>query len=68
MRRARGGRTSEAVPRSGETLTGHADAVTAVEANHYALLRTIEAGFDLPALGRAASPGTPVLSGLLRNG
>jgi phosphatidylinositol-3-phosphatase len=43
-------------------------ATTAVEANHYALLRTIEAGFDLPALGRAASPATPVLSGLLRNG
>jgi phosphatidylinositol-3-phosphatase len=41
-------------------------AVTAVEANHYALLRTIEAGFDLPALGRAASPATPVLTGLLR--
>jgi phosphatidylinositol-3-phosphatase len=41
-------------------------ATTAVEANHYALLRTIEAGFDLPALGRAASPETPVLSGLLR--
>ena len=43
-------------------------ATTAVEANHYALLRTIEAGFDLPALGRAASPATPVLTGLLRNG
>jgi phosphatidylinositol-3-phosphatase len=43
-------------------------ATTAVEANHYALLRTIEAGFDLPALGRAASPSTPVLSGLLRGG
>jgi phosphatidylinositol-3-phosphatase len=42
-------------------------ATTAVEANHYALLRTIEAGFDLPALGRAASPETPLLSGLLRS-
>jgi phosphatidylinositol-3-phosphatase len=43
-------------------------ATTAVEANHYALLRTIEAGFDLPALGQAASAETPVLSGLLRKG
>jgi acid phosphatase len=42
-------------------------ATTVAEANHYALLRTIEAGFDLPALGRAASPETPVLSGFLRH-
>lgn len=38
----------------------------ATPANHYALLRTIEAGFGLPALGNATSPTTPVLSGLLR--
>jgi hypothetical protein len=43
-------------------------AVTAVEANHYALLRTIEAGLDPPALGRAASPATPVLASLLKSG
>jgi hypothetical protein len=40
------------------------DATTAVPANHYALLRTIEASFGLPPLGHAA--GTPLLSGLLR--
>jgi hypothetical protein len=39
---------------------------TAVAASHYALLRTIEAGFALPALGRAGSPATPLLSGLLK--
>ena len=43
-------------------------ATTAVPANHYALLRTIEAGFRLPALGSAGSPGTPLLSGLLQPG
>ena len=37
-------------------------------ANHYALLRTIEAGFRLPGLGAAGSPSTPVLSGLLQPG
>jgi phosphatidylinositol-3-phosphatase len=37
-----------------------------VPANHYALLRTIEASFSLPLLGHAAAPGTPLLSGLLR--
>ena len=37
---------------------------TAVPANHYALLRTIEAGFGLPPLGHAA--GMPLLSGLLQ--
>jgi phosphatidylinositol-3-phosphatase len=40
------------------------DATTAVPANHYALLRTIEASFGLPPLGHAA--GTTLLSGLLR--
>jgi hypothetical protein len=43
-------------------------ATTAVPANHYALLRTIEAGFGLPALGNAGSPDTPLLSGLLQPG
>jgi phospholipase C len=35
-------------------------------ATHYSLLRTLEAGFRLPALGRAGSPSTPLLTGLLR--
>jgi hypothetical protein len=43
-------------------------ATTAVPANHYALLRTIEAGFGLPALGNAGSADTPLLSGLLQPG
>ena len=38
---------------------------TPISANHYALLRTIEAGFGLPPLGHAADPATPLLSGLL---
>jgi hypothetical protein len=33
------------------------------EANHYALLRTIETHFGLPLLGRAGSPSTPLLHG-----
>lgn len=37
-----------------------------VRANHYALLRMIEANFGLPALGKAGLPSTPLLSGLLR--
>jgi hypothetical protein len=37
-----------------------------VPANHYALLRTIEANFGLPALGNAGSSSTPLLSGLLK--
>jgi hypothetical protein len=37
-----------------------------VQANHYALLRTLEANFGLPPLGKAASPATPLLSGLVR--
>jgi phosphatidylinositol-3-phosphatase len=41
-------------------------ATTATPANHYALLRTIEAGFGLPTLGNAGSPNTPLLSGLLQ--
>jgi phosphatidylinositol-3-phosphatase len=35
-------------------------------ATHYSLLRTIEAGFELPALGRAGSPSAPLLTGLIR--
>ncbi len=35
-------------------------------ANHYALLRTIEGNFRLPALGQSGSSSTPLLSGLLR--
>jgi hypothetical protein len=38
---------------------------TAAPANHYALLRTLEAGFGLRTLGNAGSASTPVLSGLL---
>jgi copper chaperone CopZ len=41
-------------------------ATTAAPANHYALLRTIEANFRLPALGHAGAPTTPLLSGLLK--
>jgi hypothetical protein len=37
-----------------------------VVADHYALLRTIEANFGLPPLGNAGAPSTPLLSGLLR--
>jgi phosphatidylinositol-3-phosphatase len=39
---------------------------SAVPSDHYALLRTIEAGFRLPPLGHAAQSSTPLLSGLLR--
>ena len=45
-----------------------ASPTSATPANHYALLRTIEAGFGLPALEHAGSPGTPLLSGLLQPG
>lgn len=41
-------------------------ATDAAPANHYALLRSIEAGFGLPALGSAGSPATPLLTGLLK--
>jgi phosphatidylinositol-3-phosphatase len=41
-------------------------ATSATPADHYALLRTIEAGFRLRALGRAGATSTPLLSGLLR--
>jgi hypothetical protein len=38
----------------------------AVRADHYALLRTLEAGFGLRALGNAGASSTPLLRGLLR--
>jgi hypothetical protein len=41
-------------------------ATTAVAANHYSLLRTIEGNFGLKALGDAALPSTPLLTGLLK--
>jgi hypothetical protein len=40
-------------------------ATTAVPADHYALLRTIEANFGLPPLGKAGSTSTPLLESLL---
>jgi hypothetical protein len=42
-------------------------ATTAVQADHYALLRTIEANFGLPYLGQAGSSDTPLLGGLLKH-
>jgi acid phosphatase len=39
---------------------------SSVPANHYALLRTIEANLGVPALRRASLPSTPLLTGLLR--
>ncbi len=44
-----------------------AHARTHVKADHYALLRTIEAGFGLRALRDAGKPSTPVLSPLLES-
>jgi hypothetical protein len=38
-----------------------------VEADHYSLLRTLEANFGLDALGAAGAPSTPLLRGLLRH-
>ena len=37
-----------------------------IRANHYALLRTIEAAFHVRPLGHARAASTPLLSGLLR--
>jgi hypothetical protein len=37
-------------------------------ANHYALLRTVEAGFGLRTLGKAGAKSTPLLRGLLSGG
>jgi hypothetical protein len=42
-------------------------AVVRTVATHYSLLRTIEASFGLLALGKAGSPSTPLLTGLLRH-
>ena len=39
---------------------------TPVPANHYALLRTIEANLGVPALRNASLPSTPLLTGLLQ--
>jgi hypothetical protein len=39
---------------------------SAIPANHYALLRTIEANLGVPALRKASLPSTPLLTGLLR--
>jgi phosphatidylinositol-3-phosphatase len=39
---------------------------SSVPANHYALLRTIEANLGVPAMHRASLPSTPLLTGLLR--
>lgn len=67
-----GGRTARITPGGGHVAliaaggaAKHATRV-ATPANHYSLLRTIEANFGLPALGQAGSPTTPVLSGLLK--
>jgi hypothetical protein len=49
---------------AGGAARGHTR--TAVHANHYALLRTLEAGFGLPALENAGRTSTPLLSGLLQ--
>lgn len=42
------------------------DALAGTPADHYALLRTVEAGFGLHALEHAGSRSTPLLTGLLR--
>jgi phosphatidylinositol-3-phosphatase len=57
----RGGGRVALIAAGGDARRG---VTTSVPANHYALLRTIEASFGLPPLGHAA--GTPLLSGLLR--
>ena len=57
----RGGGHVALIAAGGDARRG---ATTPIPANHYALLRTIEAGFGLPPLGRAA--GAPLLGGLLR--
>jgi hypothetical protein len=41
---------------------------TALPANHYALLRTIEANFRRRTLGHAGARSTPLLGSLLRSG
>jgi hypothetical protein len=41
---------------------------TAIAADHYALLRTIEANFRQPTLGNAGATSTPLLGALLKGG
>ena len=60
----RGGGHVALIAAGGDARRG---ATTQVPANHYALLRTIEAGFGLPPLGHAADAETPLLSGLLKS-
>jgi phosphatidylinositol-3-phosphatase len=60
--RTRGGGHVALIAAGGDARRG---ATTAVPANHYALLRTIEAAFGLLPLGRATD--APLLSGLLRS-
>jgi phosphatidylinositol-3-phosphatase len=60
---SRGGGHIALIAAGGAARTG---ATTPAPANHYALLRTIEANFGLPALGNAGSSSTPLLSGLLK--
>jgi len=50
---------------AGGAARGHTR--TNVEADHYALLRTIEAGFGMRALRDAGKPSTPVLRHLLES-
>jgi phosphatidylinositol-3-phosphatase len=59
--RTRGGGHVALIAAGGDARRG---ATTAVAANHYALLRTIESAFGLPPLGRSAE--APLLGGLLR--
>ena len=42
------------------------DSIVPTIANHYSLLRTIEAGFRLPALRQAGVSSTPLLTRMLR--
>jgi hypothetical protein len=62
--RAGGGRV--ALVAAGGAAQRHVQHAT--PANHYALLRTVEAGFGLRALGSAGAPSTPLLRGLLSAG
>jgi phosphatidylinositol-3-phosphatase len=57
----RGGGHVALIAAGGDARRG---AITSTPANHYALLHTVEAAFDLPPLGKAA--GAPLLGGLLR--
>lgn len=59
----RGGGHVALIAAGGDARRG---ATTSTPANHYALLRTIEAAFGLPPLGHAADLGTPLLGGLLK--